>query len=68
MHRMENVDLARRHVAEARGRIDRQREIIERLQAGRHPTDLAEQLLASLLETADHMQAHLDMLEATNGT
>jgi hypothetical protein len=60
----EHLDLARRHLADAKLRIDGQRRLIERLRVGGHPTALAEQLLVSLLETEVEMRRHRDYLWA----
>lgn len=60
----DHLDLARRHLAEARVRIGNQVQLIERLRAQGHPTDLAESLLKSLLETQEQMRAHRDYIIA----
>jgi len=55
--------LARRHLAEGRARIARQRELICELEEAGQPTELAEELLRALIETLRQMRAHRDFLE-----
>ena len=59
-HRPEDLELARRRLAEAEVRIARQRELLEELRAHGHPTDLAAAFLRSLVETERQMQARYD--------
>lgn len=59
----EDLELARRHVDEARRRIDRQRQLIAEMRARGQDTALAEDLLDNLLETSHQMELHRDMLE-----
>jgi hypothetical protein len=66
LHDREHLNLARRHLVDGEMRIARQKRIIADLRAGGHPTGLAEDLLASLLETLRQMQAHHDYLAANN--
>jgi hypothetical protein len=61
------LEMARRHVAEAEARIARQHRIIDRLRRCGASTALAEQLLASMVETIALMRAHRDMLEPGAG-
>lgn len=55
--------MARRHVAEGEVRIEAQKDLIGRLEDAGQPTELAEQLLASLEATMAQMRAHRDYLE-----
>ena len=59
----EHLELSKRHLAEAAMRVDRQQQLIHRLEAHGHATALAEELLASLVETKRQMQTHHDYLE-----
>lgn len=59
----EFLKLSRRHLVEADARIARQRRLIDHLLERGHPTELAEQLLKSLIETREQMAAHRDYLE-----
>jgi hypothetical protein len=61
-HYPEHLELARRHVAEADARIARQRVLLAELRAQGFPTELAVDLLASLMETARQMRLHYDYL------
>jgi hypothetical protein len=55
--------LARRHVAEAEARIDRQRSLIADMRERGQATEVAEDLLDTLLETTRHMRQHRDYIE-----
>lgn len=55
--------MARRHVAEAEARVTRQRALLRELRRDGYPTQLAEQLLTSLVQTTEMMRAHLHLLE-----
>jgi hypothetical protein len=57
------LQMARRHVAEGRARIEAQEQLISRLHDLGQPTELAEQLLALLKDTIVQMQAHKAYLE-----
>jgi hypothetical protein len=59
----EHLDLARRHLAAAEGRVARQRAILSDLRAHGYPTELAADLLNSLIETQRQMRAHYDFLQ-----
>ena len=59
----DHLDIARRHVVEADARILRQRLLLGEMRASGQPTELARQLLASMVETARQMRAHLVFLE-----
>ncbi len=61
-HDPHHLELARRHVAEADVRIARQRELLADMRARGWPTQLASELLASLMETALQMRAHYEFL------
>jgi hypothetical protein len=58
----EHLDLARRHCAEAVGRVARQRVLLAELHEQGHPTELAADLLNSLIETERQMRAHYAFL------
>lgn len=63
MHsRDQDFELACRHLAEADARISNQRRLLAWLESLGHPTELAEQLLKSLIDTRAQMQAHRDYL------
>lgn len=53
------LKLARSHVAEAEAAVQRQRARLERLRRGGHPTDDAEELLATFEQTLRAMREHL---------
>lgn len=55
--------MAQRHLVEGRARVARQRWLIRELEAAGQPTDLAEQLLTSLVEALRQMRIHRDYLE-----
>jgi len=58
-----HLEMERRHLVEAEARVARQRELVgELIDLGR-PTDLARQLLASLVETTRQRRVHRDYLE-----
>lgn len=60
----QHLDLARRHLAAAQGRIARQRALLAELRARGDPTNLATELLNSLLETERQMRRHYDILQS----
>lgn len=60
---LEHLRLARQHLVDGEARIARQAELVERLEAGGHPSELARALLVSFEETLDQMRAHRDYLE-----
>jgi len=49
---------AEAHLAEADACIEKQRAIIEKLASDGHPTETAEQLLATMLHSRDAFEAH----------
>ncbi|MGH6993386.1 MAG: hypothetical protein ACRED8_01460 [Caulobacteraceae bacterium] len=59
-----DLEMARRHVAEGEQRIGRQQALIERLDAGGHPTGVAHELLDALEDVIELMRAHLIAIEA----
>jgi hypothetical protein len=59
----EHLDLAQRHLVAAKDRIARQRAILDELRAQGHPTELAADLLTSLIETERQMRAHYEFLQ-----
>jgi hypothetical protein len=60
----EELDMARRHVAEGAARVAKQRQLVENLEADGYPTELAHQLLTSLEDTLEQMRRHLAYLAA----
>jgi hypothetical protein len=63
-HDLDDLEMAERHLADAHRRIARQRRLIGDLQEKGYPTELAVQLLDSLIETTAQMQAHRDLIDA----
>lgn len=60
---LDHLRMAERHLVEAESRIERQAELVDRLEAAGHPTELARALLSSFVATLAQMQAHRDYLE-----
>ena len=60
----DDLALAVRHVAEADQRIARQSRLAEGLRRDGLATELADELLATLEETARQMRAHMTAIEA----
>lgn len=58
------LEMMRRHVAEGERHVRRQREIVQELSAREHPTEMAEQLLATFEGTLREHRIHLARLEA----
>jgi hypothetical protein len=56
-----SLDMARRHVAEAETRCTRQRELLRRIDADKHPAaaKIAQQLLTTMETTLSVMLDHL---------
>lgn len=59
----QHLQLARRHIAEGEARVQRLRELIGDLELAGRPTELAESLLRSFIETLEQMRRHRDYLE-----
>jgi hypothetical protein len=59
----DHLDLARRHFAEGKMRVERQAELVEHLRRCGHSTDLAENLLQAFVDTLRQMKIHRDYLE-----
>ncbi len=59
----EHLLMARRHAAQGKARVARQRDLLRRLEVRGQSTDLARDLLASFVATLGQMQVHLDYLE-----
>ncbi|MGH6986488.1 MAG: hypothetical protein ACRED9_06605 [Caulobacteraceae bacterium] len=59
-----DLEMARRHVAEGEARIGRQQALIDRLDAGGHPTGVAHDLLDALEDVIALMRAHMIAIEA----
>jgi hypothetical protein len=57
---LSHLEEAERHVREGAGRVERQRELVARLQQGGHPTEEPEALLAQFDET---LAAHIESLD-----
>ena len=59
-----DLELVRRHVRQAKGRVAQQRFVIAALELQGRPTKLALELLAGFEQTLTDYQAHLDRLVA----
>jgi hypothetical protein len=55
---------ANRHIAEAEGRIEKQRAVIERLEANGHDTASANELLNTMLRSLETMRRHRRTIES----
>jgi Fe2+ or Zn2+ uptake regulation protein len=64
---LDHLQMAKRHLAEADARIARQRSLIAELVLRGQPTDLAEQLLESLIATREQMGTHYIYLAGQSG-
>jgi hypothetical protein len=60
----QHYELAKRHVAEAEERIDRQRGIIATLSATGHDVSAAQDLLVTMEVSLEMMRAHLRQIES----
>ena len=62
------LEMARRHVTEAKGRIARQSELVRKMVANKHPNAAAAQQLLVTMETTLYvMQKHLQFKEQQYG-
>jgi hypothetical protein len=59
---MSDLQLAERHVRDGQRIVDRQTALVLRLQRRGFPTELAESLLANLVDSLGHMRRHEDAI------
>jgi hypothetical protein len=60
----EDLERARRHVAEGERHVVSQEEIVSRLEVQGHPTEFARELLAEFNSTLADQRRHLHLIEA----
>jgi hypothetical protein len=60
----ERLAEADRHIADAEGRIARQRDVIADLERDSHPVKEARALLQTMIESLEQMQTHRRIIQA----